>query len=254
MRNVDTFFRGYRRETFIDGATILCNSVGEKRLKLNMRLPLSGDQLVGMPNWVGCPFDDIAKPEIAVKTVASTMELDPMLLHVFALPEGEKEVATFDAVRLCGFKIEHDGEDEHPNIVLRFTAYLPRTGKLLKFADENFGASLYIRYEAAQGSLLDDNPNVQPIDEPGNGSPGGGANGAEAEPDDDEVAEEETSPITEQPDQAAAVEADRRASLDPKLDPEFDFTNKKGTGKGRGKKVGQLRDGFGKPIPAQQVQ
>jgi hypothetical protein len=164
MRAVDTFFRGHRRETIIDGAAILCNPAGEKRLKLSMRIPLSGDQLVGMPTWVSEPFDDIAKPEFAVKSVASSMELDPMILRVFALPDSEKELIVYDGVRMCGFKIERDTQDEHPVIVLTFTAYLPRTGKFLKFADDYFTSSVFIRYEAAQQSLLDDNPNVQPVD------------------------------------------------------------------------------------------
>jgi hypothetical protein len=165
MRNVDTFFRGHRRETFIDGAQILCNAAGEKRLKLSLKIPLNGDQLVGMPSWVGEPFGDISKPEYAVKSIASTMELDPMNLRVHGLPEG-KEAILFDGVRLCSFKIERDSETtkEHPEIVLSFTAYLPRTGKFLKFADDMFGSSLFILYEAAQQSLLDTNPNNQPTD------------------------------------------------------------------------------------------
>jgi hypothetical protein len=167
MRHVDTFFRGHRRETRIEAASILCNTAGEKRLKLSMRIPLAGDQLVGMPPWVSEPFSAMATPDFAGKHWASEMELDPMLLHIFTIPLSEKEVMTFDAVRLTGFRIEHDHDDpEHPSLALTFTAYVPRTGKFLKFADDNFGSSLYIRYEAAQGSLLDDNPNIQPIDAP----------------------------------------------------------------------------------------
>jgi hypothetical protein len=167
VRHVDTFFRGHRRETRIEAASILCNTAGEKRLKLSMRIPLAGDQLVGMPAWVSEPFSAMAKPDFAGKHWASEMELDPMLLHIFAMPQSEKEVMTFDAVRLTGFKIEHDHDDpEHPSLALTFTAYVPRTGKFLKFADDNFGSSLFIRFEAAQGSLLDDNPNIQPIDAP----------------------------------------------------------------------------------------
>jgi hypothetical protein len=121
MRNVDTFFRGRRRESFIEGAAILCNAAGEKRLKLSMKIPLVGDQLI-----------------------------------------------TFDGVRMCSFKIEreNDNESEHPDIALTFTAYLPRTGRFLQFADENFASSLYILYEAAQPSLLDSNPNVKSEDDP----------------------------------------------------------------------------------------
>jgi hypothetical protein len=166
MRSVDTFFTGYRRETFIDGAQILCNAAGEKRLKLSMRLPLTGEALVAMPTWVGEPFNDISKPEYAVKSIASNMELDPMILRVFHLPDSEQAQISFDGVRMCSFKIERETEaqQEHPDVVLRFTAYLPRTGKFLKYADDNFNSSLFIRYEAAQPSLLDANPNVAPVD------------------------------------------------------------------------------------------
>jgi hypothetical protein len=69
---------------------------------------------------------------------------------------------------MCSFKIERasDGEQqEDPDIVLTFTAYLPRTGKFLQFADENFNSSLFIRYEAAQPTLLDENPNVKAEDQ-----------------------------------------------------------------------------------------
>jgi hypothetical protein len=226
MRNVDTFFRGYRRVTIIDGATILCNSAGEKRLKLSMKLPLSGDQLVGMPSWVGEPFNAIAKPEFAGKHWASEMELDPMLLHVFMMPQSEKEAFTLESVRMTNFKIEHDAEDEHPNLILSFTAYIPRTGKVLKFADDNFGSSLFIRYEAAQQSLLDDNPNVQPIDEPKREEDGrdddaedeqeGGENGSGEADQQQETTEtvleppSETSPAAEQPIHALSSPRRRR--------------------------------------------
>jgi hypothetical protein len=163
MRNVDTFFRGRRRESFIEGAAILCNAAGEKRLKLSMKIPLTGDQLIGMPSWVAQPFSDIAKPEYAVEMVKSGMELDPMICRVYALPDDEEEAITFDGVRMCSFKIERekDNDSEHPDIALTFTAYLPRTGRFLQFADENFATSLFILYEAAQPSLLDNNPNVK---------------------------------------------------------------------------------------------
>lgn len=168
MRNVDTFFRGRRRESFIEGAAILCNAAGEKRLKLSMKIPLVGDQLIGMPSWVSQPFSDIAKPEYAVESIKSGMELDPMICRVYALPDDEDEAITFDGVRMCSFKIEreNDSESEHPDIALTFTAYLPRTGRFLQFADDNFAASLFILYEAAQPSLLDNNPNVKAEDDP----------------------------------------------------------------------------------------
>ena len=112
-----------------------------------------------------------------------------MLLHVFAMPQSEKEMFLLEAVRMTNFKIEHDAEDEHPNLILSFTAYIPRTGKVLKFADDNFGSSIFIKYEAAQASLLDDNPNIQPIDEPkpepAPGNDDGGGSGDEAEDEDE---------------------------------------------------------------------
>jgi hypothetical protein len=183
MRTVDTFFTGYRRETFIEDARILKNSAGEKRLKLSMRLPLTGDSLVAMPTWVGEPFNDISKPEYAVKSIASSMELDPMILRVFHLSDSDQAVISFDGVRMCSFKIERqtDSKQEHPDVVLRFNAYLPRTGKFLQFADQNFDCSLFIRYEAAQPSLLDANPNVAPVD---------------AKSEDEEEEEEEAQPAS----------------------------------------------------------
>ena len=243
MRAEETFFRGYRRETIIDGATILCNAAGEKRLKLSMRLPLSGDQLVGMPSWVGEPFADIAKPEYAVKSISSTKELDPMLLHVFGLPPGEKkdekELITFGAVRMCSFKIERDSEEEHPPISLTFTAYLPRTGRYLKFADDNFNTSIFILYEAGQPSLLDENPNVQATDPGPETSKPAKPNGATTIPPHDEF------------------EKDRAAAADPGLDPEFDLKPAKPKEKpvavpkkGKGGKTEETKrvDGYGKPL------
>ncbi|HEV8189484.1 MAG TPA: hypothetical protein VGP83_17145 [Pyrinomonadaceae bacterium] len=202
MRAEETFFRGYRRETLITGATVLCNAAGEKRLKLSMSLPLSGDQLVGMPSWVGEPFAIIAKPEYKVKSINCTTELDPMILHVFALPEGEKEIMTLHSVRLCSFRIERETDEEYPPIALNFSTYVPGTGKFLKFADDYFEKSIFIRYEAAQQSLLDDNPNQQPVDPAPLLMP---PNGAASKPPSDDF------------------EEDRKAANDSALDPEFEM-------------------------------
>ena len=235
MRNVDTFFRGHRRETFIDGATILCNAAGEKRLKLSMKLPLTGDQLVGMPTWVEGPFVDISKPDFALKSpISSNMELDPMILRVYCLPEdklplGDQEaLITFDGVRMCSFKIQREDKDD-PDIALTFTAYLPRTGKFLAFADENFNASLYVVYEAAQQSLLDTNPNVQPND---------------PSPDDEEDDDDDEK-------EADEFEAARREATSPAHDEEFGVVSGKKAIKDKpAKRSGGKRDGYGKPISA----
>jgi hypothetical protein len=207
MRAEETFFPGYRRETIIDGATILCNAAGEKRLKLSMRMPLSGDQLVGMPTWVGEPFADIAKPEHKVKAVISDQQLDPMLLHIFALQQSEKEIMLFDSVRMNSFKIERESNEENPPLVLSFAAYLPRTGKFLKFADDYFEGSIFIRFEAAQQSLLDDNPNEKPTAiavMPPPPPPTNGSAVAAGAGDDD-------------------FEKQRKEAVSPALDPEFEF-------------------------------
>ncbi len=232
MRSVDTFFRGHRRETFINGATILCNAAGEKRLKLSGKIPLVGDQLVGMPTWVEGPFIDISKPEYAFKSpISSNMELDPMILRVYSLPDGDKEAITFDGVRMCSFKIERDGdgEKEHPDIVLTFTAYLPRTGRFLKFADDNFGSSLFILYEAAQRSLLDDNPNIQ-ADEPKQAQD-------EAEDDEDEPSEED--------DDDDEDEKARKVAVSKEMDAEFGVVAGK---KAKAPPRSGKRDGYGKPL------
>jgi len=234
MRNVDTFFRGHRRETFIDGATILCNSAGEKRLKLSMKIPLTGDQLVGMPTWVEGPFVDISKPDFALKSpISSDMELDPMVLRVFGLPEGQLPLGdqdaliTFDGVRMCSFKIQRDDD-----ISLTFTAYLPRTGMFLAFADENFKSSLYVVYEAAQPSLLDANPNVQPNDPAPDDE-----EDDDDDDDDDELEDEQEDEDEDDDDEEEEEEQEQAAPVKP-------IKEKKPrtiTGK---------RNGYGKPIAA----
>lgn len=224
MRAEETFFRGYRRETMIDGAEILCNPAGEKRLKLSMKMPLVGDALVGMPTWVAEPYEDLAKPEFAFKSpISSTKELDPMRLHIFSLPaedredpdekpptgklpEWRKELMTFESVRLCSFKVERNSDGD---VSLTFSAYLGRTGKYLKFADDYFDSSLFIRYDAAQPSLLDENPNVQPTAPAPETKP----NGAAALPPHDDH------------------ETERSAAADPALDPEFEVSKPKGAAK-----------------------
>lgn len=231
----------------IDGASILCNAAGEKRLKLSMKLPLNGDQLIGMPNWVSAPFDVIAKPDNAGKALVSTMELDPMLLHVYALPEAKKEAMVFDAVRMCNFKIEHDPEN---NVALTFSAYLPRTGKFLKFADENYGSSLFIEYEAAQPSLLEDNPNVQATD------PKVKASDVLTDQEEDDDDEEDDEGADEQDVAAEGAAAQAVSELDPSRDAEFRTAHEASVLKAKQKKAPpkkappKKRDGYGKPIAA----
>jgi hypothetical protein len=234
MRPVDTFFRGYRRETFIDGAAILCNAAGEKRLKLSMKIPLTGDQLIGMPTWVSVAFEVIAKAENAGKSHSSSMELDPMILRVSLLPDAKTDAITFDGVRMCSFKIERDSDadKEHPDVVLTFTAYLPRTGKLLKFADDNFNSSMFIKYEAAQQSLLDDNPNVQPADAP----PETKDEDEDKDDDDDEYEKVRKVAVSKEMDAEFGVVAGKKSKAKVKAPPP------------RSTK----RDGYGKPIPSVQ--
>ncbi len=68
-------FGGNRRKAELDAFHVLRSKAGEKRLKLAMRMPLSGESLVAMPDWIGTTYEAMHKDDSAMRRTV----LDRML-------------------------------------------------------------------------------------------------------------------------------------------------------------------------------
>ena len=67
------FFEGHRRKCFLVQWIQHCNRAGISTLKLDMRLPLLNQSLIGMNEEIGEPFSLMAKSDS--KTERSTLRL-----------------------------------------------------------------------------------------------------------------------------------------------------------------------------------
>lgn len=77
------FFDG-RRKVELDDWRPLMNSESEKRLRLDLLLPLTGETYSGLPAFVLDPYEDMEKEQSAVKEIDLGTELEGMTLEAYA--------------------------------------------------------------------------------------------------------------------------------------------------------------------------
>lgn len=160
MTNVERaklFFPGARKEVRVQGITLLQSSEGEKRIKLDLLMPLDDGKQVGMPGWIGDAYDHIAKAETVEKYTKFDVELEAMSLYCHSTEDADKPMQTLFNGLLNSFSIsrgkQDDDDEDLGGIGLKFTARIPSNPKLWSWLYPYHRNSIFVRFETTQADL-----------------------------------------------------------------------------------------------------
>jgi len=144
------------------------------RIVVQMRMPLTGESLDTLPNWVARAYEDVSKkysdvePEVQeMSDLAIAFSNDKKTGELFA-----KRAVKIASARLAGFKVTRVGKPDNPDVELQFKLYLSFAREFWAWAGEMSGDEVYMTFpagspEEARAAETGDLPLEAAADEPG---------------------------------------------------------------------------------------
>jgi|GEM_PF-2866979 len=168
MDSESTFFPGANRRVILGSPTLQTTS---RRVCLPIRMPLTGESVVGMPDWLGEAYTAVSKfaremsPEIeqvADLTLAFVNEKSSKTTgELFEHPS-----AKAPSCELKAFKVERVGDpNEDPEVELHFKAYIPFSRDIWRWVGEMGGKEVFMAFPSTLGKAVavskpDDQPKL----------------------------------------------------------------------------------------------
>lgn len=167
-----TFFPGTNRRVILGSPT---KQVTSGRICIPVRMPLTGESVVGMPHWVAEAYDAVSK---FAREMSPEIEGMSDIALAFANDGGSKTPgelfenpnAKAPNSELKNFSILRVGDpDGDPEVELQFKVYMPFARDLWRWVGEMGGKEVYMAFPSTLGKSVaivspDDQPKL-PMDE-----------------------------------------------------------------------------------------
>ena len=164
----ETFFPGTARRVLLGSPTLQTTN---RRICIPISMPLTGESFVGMPDWVGNAYEQVAK---------FFSHVDPQMQQICDItlhfsndaPKGEmfaKPSAKVPAAELRKFEVLRAGETENPDgpdVEMHFKAYAPFTRDFWAWIGEMAGEEVYMAFPSSLGGKIEVAPKQTSIDDP----------------------------------------------------------------------------------------
>lgn len=164
-----TFFPSTNRRVLIGSPTKQSTT---KRICVPIRMPLTGESLTSMPDWVSDNYDSVSKfqeratPEIEqIADITVSFHNDKPKGKLFADPS-----ARVPAAEIRSFLVVRSGDSEEPEVELTFKLYAPFAREFWIWLGEMAGAEVFMNFpkslgegvavQPPNGKLLDEEPSA----------------------------------------------------------------------------------------------
>jgi hypothetical protein len=139
-----TFFEGHRRKCFLVQWIQHCNRAGVSTIKLDMRLPLLNQSLIGMNDEIGEPFGLMAKNDSKTERSAINVEIEGMTLDIFSTDTSKDHWVSTTGAKLMKLYLATVGEGEKKEVNLHMAIYVPFTKEMMEWASIHLHKDFYI--------------------------------------------------------------------------------------------------------------
>lgn len=171
------------RKIILKTSTILCSKAKEKRIRMDIVMPLTGEKMGGYPealteayNYVAAQHETIST-DWAFSNFDVTMTADQNLF-------GEKEIGC-PRCDMKKFVIEEMGSAESPDVALTFKIYAAFSDRLIRWCGQMAGEEIWAKF--VQGETPDEEDDDDQLEL----TPDEQQESAEHEEDDDDSGDEE---------------------------------------------------------------
>lgn len=162
-----SFFVGAQRRVLL-GSVTKQHSTG--RIVVAMRMPLTGESLANLPDWLSSGYEAVAKNFTQVEP--EIREISDLTLHFWNdAPKDElfrRPSAKLPGASIKGFLIARCGEEDNPEVEMRFKVYGPFTREFWAWIGEMSGEEVYLGLPpmATKQAVATDTTADLPLEEP----------------------------------------------------------------------------------------
>ena len=195
-----TFFEGHHRKCFLVQWIQHCNRAGVSTIKLDMRLPLLNQSLIGMNDEIGEPFSLMAKDGSKTERSAINVEIEGMTLDIFSTDTSKDHWVSTTGAKLMKLYLATVGEGEKKEVNLHLAIYVPFTKEMMEWAAIHLHKDFYIEtvYSNSESKLAfatADETELVDDDTEDSESPDEGEDESELDPDAEQDIPFETEPV-----------------------------------------------------------
>ena len=160
------FFEGHRRRASLIAWTHLKTKAGESRVKLDLRLPLLNESVVGMNDAIGAAFAVMAKDDSKIDRTSLNVELEGMTLETFSTGDVKHVSVSSTGVKMQKLALVAAGEAEKRTVDLLLVAYVPASIQLRDWAWEHLHSEFHLEAVYSQSEIeFTDEPEEDSDDE-----------------------------------------------------------------------------------------
>lgn len=149
----ETFFRGTSRRVVLGSPT---KQASNGRICLPITMPLTGQAVVGMPDWLGTAYEQVSQHfkclEPEIEQIA-----DIVVCFDNAQPNDqlfEDPSAKIPSADLKRFEVLRAGDGEDPEVQLQFRMYAPFQREFRAWVGEMAGATVYMGFPKSLGAKV----------------------------------------------------------------------------------------------------
>ena len=146
-------FEGHRRRASLIAWAHLKTKAGESRVKLDLRIPLLNESVIGINDAIAEAFTVMAKNESKIDRTSLNVELDGMTLEAFSTAEVKHVSVSSTGVKMVKLALVAAGEGEKRSVDLLLTAYAPASIQLRDWAWDHMHAEFHIEAVYSQSEL-----------------------------------------------------------------------------------------------------
>jgi hypothetical protein len=146
-----TLFPSANRRVLIGSVT---KQATTGRICVPIRMPLTGEALLGCPEWVSTAYDAVEK-----YLTEATPEIEQIADITVAFSNQKPKGKLFDdpnakipSAELRAFCIQRCGDEENPDVELAFKLYAPFSRDFWKWLGEMCGAEVYMAFPKSLGA------------------------------------------------------------------------------------------------------
>jgi hypothetical protein len=160
------FFPKVRRELDIQDFHVLRSTGSERRVKVNMRMPIGGQQsIIGVPEEVLNARESVMKDRGVQRKVIFELEIEGAAMEFFTTPEAKRRTQMFTGTTLKQFSVERVGKDEKAAVYLNFIAYSPCSEESVVWLYQHLHDSSFAEFDATQATFTYDGEDKEDEDD-----------------------------------------------------------------------------------------
>lgn len=150
---MEQFFTGTNRRIILGSPTLQSTT---RRICIPIRMPLTGESVIGMPSWLGDAYTAVSKfasdmtPEVEqIADITLAFDNQKPKDALFEMP-----AAKVPQAELRAFNVTRAGDSEEPDVELAFKAYTPYARDFWAWLGEMAGKEVFMAFPSSLGGTV----------------------------------------------------------------------------------------------------